>query len=109
MFPLFNLTDGLFDSYISQQLIRARWSSIPECGSQCVGLAQTPDMRGGHQMCIDCDGGQLYLYGGWDGSKELGDLWQFTIKSQQWTSLDTSQEVKLFCLCVVVSAIITKV
>lgn len=55
----------------------------------------TPDMRGGHQMCIDPDEGQIFLYGGWNGSKELGDLWQFSITSNKWTclSLDTSQQV----------------
>ena len=58
-------------------------------------LALTPGMRGGHQMCMDTDAGQLYLYGGWDGTKELGDLWRFTIVSQQWDCLshDTSHEV----------------
>ena len=46
-------------------------------------------------MCMDTDAGQLYLYGGWDGTKELGDLWRFTIVSQQWDCLshDTSHEV----------------
>lgn len=94
------ITEGFFDAYISQQLIRARWSCIRECVVQHVGQQSplTPDMRSAHQMCIDCDGGQLYLCGGWDGGKELADLWQFTIKSQQWTclNLDTSQEVCLF-------------
>ena len=44
-------------------------------------------------MCVDKD--MLYLYGGWDGSKELGDLWQYNISTQQWRclSLDTAQEV----------------
>lgn len=66
------------------------------CDVQNVGM-RTPDMRGGHQVCLDPDGGHLYLSGGWDGSNELQDLWQFTIKSQQWTclALNTSQDVSL--------------
>lgn len=96
-------TGGLFDNYISQQLVHAKWTSIPlpnECVSgQCTGQQHklTPDMRGGHQMCIDHECGQLFLFGGWDGAKELGDLWQFTMSTQRWTclSLDTSQEVSI--------------
>ena len=37
----------------------------------------------------------LYLFGGWDGSADLSDLWQFSVGSSQWLCLsaDTSQEV----------------
>jgi len=51
-----------------------------------------PGMRGGHQMCIDPLKELLYLYGGWDGSRDLGDLWQFDVRKSQWTCLcqDTS-------------------
>lgn len=94
------MEEGFFDGYISRQLIQAKWTSIPypaatsvQCSSENA-LPLTPDMRGGHQMCIDPDAGQLFLYGGWNGSRELGDLWQFTIASNTWTclSLDTLQE-----------------
>ena len=38
----------------------------------------------------------LYLFGGWDGSKSLADLWQYNISSAQWhqISADTSSEVR---------------
>ena len=51
-------------------------------------------------MCLDSDAGQLFLFGGWNGSSELGDLWQFTIASNEWKclSLDSSQEVSLVFL-----------
>lgn len=99
--PIIHILEGFFDGYISRQLIQAKWTSIPypaatsvQCSSENA-LPLTPDMRGGHQMCIDPDAGQLFLYGGWNGSRELGDLWQFTIASNTWTclSLDTLQEV----------------
>ena len=34
----------------------------------------------------------LYMYGGWDGSHDLGDFWKFDIAQRQWTCLcqDTS-------------------
>lgn len=57
-------------------------------------------MRGGHQICMDEHGGQLYLCGGWDGTKELSDLWSFSIKDHQWTCIspDTSLQVCLMRL-----------
>ena len=41
----------------------------------------------------------LYLFGGWDGSKSLADLWRYHINSAQWQQLssDTSMEVWEFC------------
>lgn len=38
--------------------------------------ADMPGMRGGHQMCIDSEAGFIYLFGGWDGKWDLGDLWR---------------------------------
>ena len=47
-------------------------------------------------MCVGSEPGQLFLYGGWDGSKELGDLWLFDVTTKHWTcaSVDSSQQVK---------------
>jgi len=36
-------------------------------------------MRGGHQMCIDPVRRCIYLYGGWDGSNDLADLWAYDL------------------------------
>ena len=43
----------------------------------------------------------LYLFGGWDGSKSLADLWQYNISSAQWhqISADTSSEVRGCRVC----------
>lgn len=51
----------------------------------------TPCMRGGHQMAIDPDTGRIYLFGGWNGSKDLSDFWVFDQEIRKWTciSLDT--------------------
>lgn len=37
------------------------------------------------------------MFGGWDGTTDLCDLWQFTVSSLQWVCLsaDTSIEVHL--------------
>ena len=47
------------------------------------------------------DPGVLYMFGGWDGSNDLSDLWQFTVQTLQWECLstDTSQEVGNVALC----------
>ncbi|KXN67295.1 hypothetical protein CONCODRAFT_10670, partial [Conidiobolus coronatus NRRL 28638] len=54
----------------------------------------SPCMRGGHQMCIDSENGTIYLMGGWDGYRDLGDFWKFNISSQTWTKIssDTSEQ-----------------
>ena len=91
---------GFFDGFIAQQLTRAKWISIPyPVVTHGNAAALVPDMRGGHQMCVDSDAGRLYLFGGWNGSRELGDFWQFTIANKEWKclSLDSSQEVRINC------------
>ena len=38
----------------------------------------------------------LYLFGGWDGTKDLSDFWVFNVLSKEWTCLgtDTHKEVR---------------
>ncbi len=90
--------EGFFDGYISKQPVKAKWTLIPylKDDDDVTSVPSTSlDMRGGHQMCIDSEAGKMYLYGGWDGSKELGDLWQFSNKDHTWKCLspNTLQEV----------------
>lgn len=90
--------DGFMDAYLSRQPIEAQWTQIEtkwtECppgaaGRSAGGTPQRvgPGMRGGHQMCLDPGAELLYLYGGWDGSCDLGDLWRFDIRATQWACL----------------------
>jgi muskelin len=51
-----------------------------------------PCARGGHAMCIDTTNEKIYLFGGWDGQKNLDDLWVFDIKSEQWKMLDSNTQ-----------------
>lgn len=50
--------------------------------------------------CAQVITGILYMFGGWDGSSDLSDLWQFTVQTSLWECLstDASQEVK-WCNC----------
>jgi hypothetical protein len=80
--------DGHLDEFFSQQPIEAKWAPISHTS------AEKPGMRGGHQMCMDPTKEVLYLFGGWDGTNDLNDLWQFSVKTMQWRclSVDVSRE-----------------
>ena len=83
------LTQRLFDCYIRKQDYKPVWNRIKPSPN-----SQRPGMRGGHQMCIDSYSETIYLFGGWDGTKDLSDLWSYDIESGQWCciSRDTSLE-----------------
>ena len=38
-------------------------------------------------MCIDPENGQIYLFGGWDGQKNLDDFWAFDVRSESWNRI----------------------
>jgi hypothetical protein len=85
----------LFDECISDYPYKPVWKRI-----YAPAGTQAPCMRGGHQMCIDVEvipssthnkGGKIYLFGGWDGSKDLADFWCFDQEKSSWNciSMDT--------------------
>lgn len=48
---------------------------------------RTPAARGGHQMIWDPIDNKVYLFGGWDGFRDLGDLWSYDPSINFWTCL----------------------
>lgn len=56
--------------------------------------ASAPTVRGGHQMCWDGPSRSIYLLGGWDGHRDLGDFWRYSLEGGTWTCLseDTRRE-----------------
>lgn len=50
----------------------------------------SPSVRGGHQMCIDVEGGLIYLLGGWNGKMDLSDFWCYNIRQRQWTMISSN-------------------
>ena len=40
----------------------------------------------------------IYLYGGWDGNKDLADMWSYHVPSAEWTciSKNTDEDVRSF-------------
>ncbi|XP_059059021.1 muskelin [Achroia grisella] len=59
------------------------------CGAGCGGGAccSKPGPRGGHQLVVDSITGTLYLFGGWNGTEDLDDLWAFEPATERWTAL----------------------
>ena len=49
-----------------------------------------PCRRGGHAMCIDEQGGIVYLFGGWDGQRSLDDFWAYEIATDAWRCLSVA-------------------
>jgi hypothetical protein len=75
---------GLFDSFIRSTPPRAHWRRLDTDPSTSSPDGDYPSARGGHQLVLDPDKGLLYLFGGWDGTKDLCDLWTFSIQEQRW-------------------------
>jgi hypothetical protein len=69
----------MFVEYISECQYTPVWKRIV--------TSDTPTMRGGHQMCMDSDTGILYMFGGWDGGKDLADFWAYNSTSATWRCL----------------------
>ncbi|PJF17507.1 hypothetical protein PSACC_02688, partial [Paramicrosporidium saccamoebae] len=46
-----------------------------------------PAVRGGHQMVWDPVGRSIYLFGGWDGHRDLGDFWRYNVATAEWSCL----------------------
>ncbi|KAI8598594.1 Muskelin N-terminus-domain-containing protein [Dissophora ornata] len=93
---------GLFDDYIQSYDYKPIWKRLRSNShrqglhhhhhSHQAHMEESPRHRGGHQMCIDAQGGYVYLMGGWDGARDLADFWAYHIPSQAWIliSADTS-------------------
>lgn len=82
------ITDGMVDTYLTNQDYKASWSL-----QETVSSEKRPGMRGGHQLIIDSSNGVMYLYGGWDGFEDLSDLWSYNIKRSSWTLIHERSEL----------------
>jgi len=60
--------------------------------SNAPAIPSHPGCRGGHQMVINSDNQVLYLFGGWDGNRDLADFWAFDISSGKWRLLSLNTE-----------------
>ena len=55
----------------------------------------SPGMRGGHQMCIDSSGQLIYMFGGWDGNRDLADFWVYDIAEHRWSLISRNTETQV--------------
>ncbi|XP_054707459.1 muskelin-like isoform X2 [Uloborus diversus] len=79
--------DGYLDNFLEQQTHKARWIPLIPPPKTSETEDNRPGMRGGHQMCIDVHTENIYLFGGWDGTTDLADLWCYHIPTGTWTCL----------------------
>jgi len=81
---------NLFSDYIKDCPCKPLWRRINATDEN----GNSPYMRGGHQMCIDSELGKIYMFGGWDGSQNLADFWEFDENTEKWKclSMDTSKD-----------------
>ncbi|OSD06938.1 hypothetical protein PYCCODRAFT_1359801 [Trametes coccinea BRFM310] len=81
---------GLLRSYRQACQARTRWTRIR--GLDADG--DVPCRRGGHAMCMDEQNGMIYLFGGWDGQRNLDDFWSYDVAKDTWKllSIATSRE-----------------
>uniref|UniRef100_A0A8D8HNA7 Muskelin n=2 Tax=Culex pipiens TaxID=7175 RepID=A0A8D8HNA7_CULPI len=82
------IDNGLMDDYLSRQEYKPQWSLqlTPE-------QEPRPGRRGGHQLIIDPLTSTIYLYGGWDGSEDLSDLWSYDVQANRWTLIHEKSEL----------------
>lgn len=106
-------TPSLFDAYCQSVSPRVQWTRLDSLPGTATWDGESPSPRGGHQMVLvrsrsietptgsECHGTNsapyLYLYGGWNGTTELADLWRFDLHEQRWEllSTDTSADIAL--------------
>jgi muskelin len=72
------MDESLFSEYVGKMPYQANWEQLE---SEEVLF---PDKRGGHQMVFDRVTKSLILFGGWDGTRELADLWRYETQSGAW-------------------------
>ena len=77
-------SEGMFQQIADEGSFGFRWTRI---------LEQGPEMRGGHQMCADSSNKLIYLFGGWNGTNDLGDLWVYSTESARWKCLSTNVQL----------------
>ncbi|KAI9137613.1 Muskelin N-terminus-domain-containing protein [Paraphysoderma sedebokerense] len=76
---------GLFLEWLKECKYKPVWRRVYACDEN----GESPCMRGGHQMCIDSEGGRIFLFGGWDGAKDLSDFWMYDVNNGRWNLLSS--------------------
>eukprot|EP00210_Caulerpa_lentillifera_P002561 g2456.t1 len=78
---------GVIDDEFSDQMWMLDMESME--WKHLVVYGDGPSPRSGASISITEDGRKLYLFGGFDGSRSLNDLYTFDIEKQIWNSIST--------------------
>ncbi|EPB83057.1 hypothetical protein HMPREF1544_10194 [Mucor circinelloides 1006PhL] len=76
---------NIFRSYVENARYLPTWQKLFASNDD----GDAPCGRGGHQLCIDSDREKIYLFGGWDGKRDLSDFWCYNIRDSRWKMLST--------------------
>ncbi|KAJ2890761.1 hypothetical protein IWW38_003956, partial [Coemansia aciculifera] len=76
--------DGAFASCTASIPYAPVWRQVDQ------STIHGPVARGGHQMCFDDESRVAYLFGGWDGTNNLGDLWALYMDTGKWRCISTN-------------------
>ncbi|MBW0482596.1 hypothetical protein O181_022311 [Austropuccinia psidii MF-1] len=68
-------SEGLFDDWANAEPPTLTCHQIEPTSTSLPA----PGPRGGHQMCIDSKRRIIWMFGGFDGYSDLGDLWAYTL------------------------------
>lgn len=79
------VNEGLMDDWLMSQPYSVEWKQINVEGIR-------PGKRGGHQLVHDSKNRLIYLYGGWNGTDDLSDMWVYDLKTSQWTLVHEKSE-----------------
>ncbi|CCM02310.1 uncharacterized protein FIBRA_04401 [Fibroporia radiculosa] len=79
-------SSGLFDSYRYARAPHAHWTQLHALDAD----GSEPSRRGGHAMCIDEQNGLIYLFGGWDGQRNMDDFWVYNVHHDTWKCLSAA-------------------
>ncbi|KAF1802153.1 Muskelin N-terminus-domain-containing protein [Mucor lusitanicus] len=74
---------NIFRSYVENAKYLPTWQKLFASNDD----GDAPCGRGGHQLCIDADREKIYLFGGWDGKRDLSDFWCYHIRDNRWKLL----------------------
>lgn len=92
MFPYYNYF--VFRDESTSNIRSGSFSALDENGDYRMMEAGPlkPSARGGHQMLWDPRSSKVYLFGGWDGKRDLADFWSFDPLQRTWCLISMNTE-----------------
>ena len=78
---------GRFRAVHILDTVSMRWEKV---GSDAAGMPSdphTPGRRSAHTAVMDAQERWMYVFGGWNGSEELGDVTRFDMGALSWRAL----------------------